>query len=71
MKYLCLLGEYVHKRYGNKFYARCQNMSILLARAYDEALEKYDVIVMPTLPYKAPKLPDKSFTLTGIITLSL
>ena len=46
-------------------------MSILLARAYDEALEKYDVIVMPTLPYKAPKLPDKSFTLTGIMTLSL
>lgn len=63
MKYLCLYCEYVNKRYGNKFYARSQNMSILLSRAYDAALQTYDVLVMPTLPYKAPKLPNKSFSL--------
>ena len=40
-------------------------MIILLKRAYDAVLENYDVIVMPTLPYKAPKLPTKSWSMMG------
>ena len=63
MKYLHLYAEYVYRNYGNKFYAKSQNLIILLTRAYDAALEKYDVIMMPTLPYKAPKLPQKSWTM--------
>ena len=66
MKYVSLCGEYINKNYGNKFYAKCQNLVILLKRAYDVALEQYDVIVMPTLPSKAPKLPEKSWSLSGI-----
>ena len=34
-------------------------MIILLKRAYDAALDNFCVIVMSTLPYKAPKLPTK------------
>ena len=40
-------------------------MIILLKRAYDAVLENYDVIVMPTLPYTAPKLPTKSWSMMG------
>ena len=65
MKYLCLFGEYISKNYGNKFYGKCQNLTILLSRAYDEALSKYDVLVMPTLPFKAPKLPVKNDSVKG------
>ena len=65
VKYVSLCGEYINKNYGNKFYAKCQNLVILLKRAYDVALEQYDVIVMPTLPSKAPKLPEKSWSLSG------
>ena len=43
--------------YGKKFYAKGQNLNLLLTKAYDAALEKYDVLIMPTLPYKAKKLP--------------
>ena len=65
VKYTSLYGEYVYRNYGNKFYAKSQNLVILLKRAYDMALEKYDVLVMPTLPSKAPKLPEKSMPLSG------
>lgn len=51
------------RNYGNKFYAKCQNLILDLTRAYDAALEKYDVIVMPTLPYKPPKVPSKDASL--------
>ena len=66
MKFLFFFGEYITRNYGNKFYAKCQNLIIELTRAYDAALEKYDVIIMPTLPYKAPKLPKKDDPLGGM-----
>ena len=71
VKYTSLYGEYIYRNYGNKFYAKSQNLIILLKRAYDVALEKYDVLVMPTLPSKAPKLPEKSCPLSGIFIFIL
>ena len=70
VKYTSLYGEYVYRNYGNKFYAKSQNLIILLKRAYDKALDKYDVLVMPTLPSTAPKLPEKSMPLSGIYSYS-
>ena len=69
LKYLMLYAEYLYRNYGNKWYAKSQNLVILLKRAYDAALEKYDIILMPTLPYKAPKLPEKSWTLMGNVLI--
>ena len=71
MKYLFLYGEYISKNYGNTFYGKGQNLSTLLKQAYDGVLDKYDVIVMPTLPFKAPKLPEKTASLTGITINSI
>ena len=68
MNYFCLVSEYLNKRYGNKFYARAQNVAITLTRAYDVVFDTYDVILMPTLPHKPPKLPVKSATVTGTCT---
>ena len=66
MKYLFLYGEYISRNYGNTLYGKGQNLSTLLKEAYDKMLDKYDVIVMPTLPYRAPKLPEKTASLTGM-----
>ncbi|XP_045166550.1 amidase-like [Mercenaria mercenaria] len=63
MKLVCMFGKYIEKVYGNRFYGRAQNLNMKLTKAYDEALSKYDVLVMPTLPYKAPLLPKKDCTL--------
>ncbi|KAH3819817.1 hypothetical protein DPMN_121561 [Dreissena polymorpha] len=57
MKLMLMVGSYVEKNYGGRFYARAQNLSMQLTRAYDTLLKTYDALVMPTLPYKAPKLP--------------
>lgn len=67
MKLLFFLGEYISRNYGNKFYGKCQNMVLELTRAYDVALQKYDVIVMPTLPYKPPKIPSKDSSVAARI----
>jgi amidase len=58
VKFVVLLGEYLHERYGGHYYAKARNLATTLTRAYDEALATYDVLVMPTTPIRAPKLPD-------------
>lgn len=53
-KFYMLFGEYVKETYGHVYYAKCQNLCRLLRQAYDQVLvqEKYDIILMPTLPLK-------------------
>ncbi|KAK6184624.1 hypothetical protein SNE40_007061 [Patella caerulea] len=57
VKLFCLIGEYMNKMYGNKFYAKGQNLSRVLTHAYDKVLEEYDVLILPTTPHTASKLP--------------
>ena len=48
-------------------YAKGQNLSHLLRQAYDDALKDVDVLIMPTIKYKASKLPSKEASTTGIL----
>ena len=41
------------------------NLSRLLTKAYDDALSKYDVLVMPTTLTTAEPLPTKDMSITG------
>ena len=50
---------------GDGFYARGMNLERVAKKAYDDALEKYDVIVMPTLPYVARKLHTEGKSVKG------
>ncbi|XP_046329795.1 amidase-like isoform X2 [Haliotis rufescens] len=71
MKTVSLISEYINRNYQNKFYAKGQNLNMMLTSEYDRVLEKYDVIVMPTLPYKASKLPGKDATPAELLKVSL
>ena len=51
------LLQYGIDAYKGKFYAKAQNISRKLRSAYDTVLEQNDLLVMPTLPIKATKLP--------------
>jgi amidase len=57
VKLVLLTGRYAMNRYRGKHYAMAQNLAIELRKAYDEALSRYDVLVMPTLPLQATLLP--------------
>ena len=58
-------AAYISKNYGMHFYAKAQNLLRELTKAYEKVFETYDVIIMPTMPTKAPKLPTASEGFVG------
>jgi amidase len=57
VKLIAMLGQYMSDRYNGHYYAKAQNLSRTLRRAYDDALDAADVLVMPTTPMKAQLIP--------------
>jgi amidase len=60
LKISMLIGEYFVRHYRGHFYAKAQNLGRLLRRTYDETLNRYDLLLMPTLPMKATPIPDQN-----------
>ncbi len=58
LKISMFVGQYGIEAYRGRFYAKCQNLARKLRAAYDAALADYDLLLMPTLPLKATKLPE-------------
>jgi amidase len=56
-KIFLLLGTYIRENYGSRYYGKAMNITRLLTAAYDAALAKYDLLLMPTTPIKATPLP--------------
>ena len=57
LKVSMLIGEYFIRHYRGHFYAKAQNLGRALRLAYDEALSRCDLLLLPTLPMKATPLP--------------
>lgn len=57
VKLFMLLGRYMQGRYHGRYYAKAQNLARSLTAAYDAALRDCDLLVMPTLPLKATRIP--------------
>ena len=56
-KLMTLLGTYIRKYYGSRYYGKAMNITRLLTTAYDQALQQFDLLLMPTTPIKASQLP--------------
>jgi amidase len=56
-KLFTLLGTYIRKRHGSRYYGKAMNITRQLIAAYDQVLSEYDVLMMPTLPLKSTPLP--------------
>ncbi len=56
-KLFMLLGTYVGKYHGSRYYGKAMNITRRLTAAYDSVLADYDLLLMPTLPIKATPLP--------------
>ena len=50
---------------GGQLLARAINKIPTLKKAYNKELEVYDVLIMPTTPFVAPKLPAKDVNVSG------
>ena len=57
LKISMFVGEYMQRYYRGRFYAKAQNLSRQLRATYDATLQKYDLLLMPTVPMKAPPHP--------------
>ena len=52
-----LLGTYLHANHRGRFYGKAQNLRRKVRHEYESALTSCDLLVMPTLPRKAPPYP--------------
>jgi amidase len=57
VKLVTLAGQYLQDAYHGRYYAKAQNLARTLVAAYDEALRDVDLLLMPTIPMKATRLP--------------
>ncbi len=57
LKSTMLIGHFMATRYRGHYYAKAQNLVRRLRQAYDAALGRFDLLLMPTLPMVATKLP--------------
>ena len=57
LKISMMVGEYFIRHYRGHFYAKAQNLGRALRATYDEALSRFDLLLLPTLPMKATPLP--------------
>jgi amidase len=68
---LWLVMERMLDRTGDGlYYARAQNAAITVRAAYDHALEQVDVLVMPTVAARPPKLPPANVDFATSMKLS-
>jgi amidase len=57
VKLTVLLGAYLTERYNHHYYAKAQNLGRRLRAHYAEALERFDVLLLPTTAMKAQRIP--------------
>jgi amidase len=67
LKNTMLLGHYMTKHYRGHYYAKAQNLVRRLRAAYDAVLASYDLLLMPTLPMVATKLPEENAPISEIL----
>jgi amidase len=70
-KTVVLLGEYMHRNYYGRYYAKSQNVRGQLRAAYDAVLASHDVLVMPTVPFRAQAIPSLDCSLEDTMFYAL
>jgi amidase len=71
VKLVMLAGRYTLDRYHGQHYAMARELTPRLRAAYDEALVRFDVLVMPTLPIRATPLPGRGAPREEILARAL
>ncbi len=67
LKRIMLIGHYMVTHYRGHYYAKAQNLVRRLRAAYDAVLASHDLLLMPTVPVTATKLPEENAFLAEIL----
>ena len=70
-KLFTLLGTYIHKQHGSRYYGKAMNITRQLIAYYDEALAQHDLLLMPTTPMKAQPMPGPDAPREEIVSRAL
>ncbi len=62
IKIASIFSKYALDRYGGRYYGKAQNLRRRLRAAYDAALERHDLLLLPTVPMKATPIPGAGAT---------
>jgi amidase len=62
VKLVLFMGEYLRRYYHGRYHAKAQNLRRSLRQAYDEVLQGYDLLAMPTIPFRATPIPPPDCT---------
>jgi amidase len=71
VKLVGMSGRHTYELGGGRYYAMARNLVYEARAGYDAALERYDVLVMPTLPYTARPLPGPDVSLGDYLDTAL
>jgi len=66
-KLALLVGRWMYNTYNGEYYSRCQNLRPLVVQKYNEVLDKFNVIVMPTIPTPATPLPSHDAPISELV----
>lgn len=68
LKVCMFVGQYGLEHYQGRYYAKAQNLARKARAGYDDALSRYDLLVMPTVPITAQPIPEPGCSITEYIT---
>ncbi|MGR8919936.1 MAG: amidase [Gammaproteobacteria bacterium] len=71
VKTVLLCAWIMRQRYGNYYAAKAQNLVFDVRAAYDRLFEDVDLLVMPTTPMKAHRIPPPDASLPEVIGVAL
>lgn len=66
-----LMGALMQERYHGRFYAKAQSLLGTMKAAFDKALDRYDALAMPTIPFRATAHPRPGASLKERVELGL
>jgi amidase len=70
VKLVVLFGEYAKRFYHGRYYAKAQNLRRSLRQAYDNVLASYDLMLMPTIPFRATPIPSANCLREEYVTMA-
>ncbi|MCR8718354.1 amidase [Pseudomonas syringae] len=69
-KAMLFMGHHMRQKYHGRYHGKAQNLKLTLTAGYDALFQHVDMLVMPTIPHTADKLPPAYSPISELIDAS-